>query len=283
MVKKGVYPYEYMDSFEKFSENKLPNRCEFFKSLKDKCISEKDYERANNIWNAFKMNSMGNYHDLYLKRDVLLLAHVFEKFIKTCLDYYGLDSCHYFSSPALSWDAMLKMTGVELELISDIEMHLFIEQGMRGIISYITKRYSKANKKCMENHDSSEESVYTIYLDANNLYGCAIIQYSPYGGFKWLSKKEIDEFDLNTIGENSPIGYALEVDLKYPDCLPDLHNDYPLAPEKLEISQNMLSNYCSDIADEYGIKIGGVNKAVQTLETKKNILSITKIFSCICH
>ena len=272
-----------MDSFEKFSENKLPDRCEFFKSLKDKCISEKYYERANNIWNAFKMNSMGNYHDLYLKRDVLLLAHVFEKFIKTCLDYYGLDSCHYFSSPALSWDAMLKMTGIELELISDIDMHLFIEKGMRGSISYIAKRYSKANNKCMENHDSSEESVYIIYLDANNLYGWAIIQYSPYGGFKWFSKKEIDEFDLNTIGENSPIGYALEVDLKYPDCLPDLHNDYLLAPEKLEISQNMLSNYCSDIADEYGIKIGGVNKAVQTLETKKNILSITKIFSCICH
>ena len=88
---KGVHPYEYMDSFEKFSENKLPDICEFFSSLKDECISEKDYERANNICNAFKMNSIGDYHDLYLKTDVLLLADVFEKFIKTCLDYYGLD------------------------------------------------------------------------------------------------------------------------------------------------------------------------------------------------
>ena len=138
-----MYPYEYMDSFEKFSENKLLDKSKFFSSLKDECISEKDYERAKNIWNVFKMNTMGNYHDLYLKTDVLLLADVFEKFIKTCLDYYGLDPCHYFSCPGLSWDAMLKMNGVELELITDIDMHLFIEKGMRGGISYIAKRLVK--------------------------------------------------------------------------------------------------------------------------------------------
>ena len=132
-----------MDSFEKFSENKLLDKSKFFSSLKDECISEKDYERAKNIWNVFKMNTMGNYHDLYLKTDVLLLADVFEKFIKTCLDYYGLDPCHYFSCPGLSWDAMLKMNGVELELITDIDMHLFIEKGMRGSISYIAKRLVK--------------------------------------------------------------------------------------------------------------------------------------------
>ena len=140
-----------MNSFKKFSEDKLPNKCEFFNSLKDECISEKDYERAKNIWNAFKMKTMGHYHDLYLKTDVLLLADAFEKFIKTCLDYYGLDACHYFSSPGLSWYAMLKMTGVKLELISDIDVHLFIEKGMRGFISYIAKRHSKANNKYTKN------------------------------------------------------------------------------------------------------------------------------------
>ena len=105
---------------------KISCSIKFFSSLKDDYISEKGYERANNIWNAFKINSIGDYHDLYLKTDVLLLADVFEKFIKTCLDYYGLDPCHYFSSAGLSWDAMSKMTGIELELISEIEMHLFI-------------------------------------------------------------------------------------------------------------------------------------------------------------
>ena len=140
---KGVYPYEYMDSFKKFSENKLPDRCKFFSSLKDVCISEKDYLKAKYFWNVFKMNTMGDYHDLYLKADVLLLADVFEKFINTCLDYYGLDPCHYFNSPGLSWDAMLKMTGIELDLISDIDMQLFIEKGMRGGISYILKDITK--------------------------------------------------------------------------------------------------------------------------------------------
>ena len=112
---------------------------EFFSSLKDRCISGKDYFKAINVWNVFKMNTVGDCHDLYLKTDVLLLADVFENFIKTCLDYHGLDPCHYLSSPGLSWDAMLKMTGIKLDLISDIYMHLFIEKGMRGGISYISK------------------------------------------------------------------------------------------------------------------------------------------------
>ena len=141
-----------------------------FSSLKDKCISEKDYLKANNIWNVFKINTMGDYHDLYLKTDVLLLADVFEKCINTCLGYYGLDDCHYFSSPELSWDAMLKMTKIELDLISDIDRHLFIEKGMRGGISYIAKRDSRANNKYMKCYDSSKESKYITYLDPNNLF-----------------------------------------------------------------------------------------------------------------
>ena len=103
-----------MSSFEKFSEDKLSDKCHFLSSFKDECISEKDYGAANKIWNMFKMNTMGDYHDLYLKADVLLLADVFEKFIDTCLIYYGLDPCHYFSSPGLSCDEMLKMTEIEL-------------------------------------------------------------------------------------------------------------------------------------------------------------------------
>ena len=142
-----MHPYEYMDSFKKFFENRLPNRCKIFGSLKDKCINEKDYRAANNIWNVFKMNRMGDYHDLNLKTDVLLLVDVSEKFIKRSLDYYCLDPCHSFSSPRLNWDTMLKMTKIELDLISDIDMHLFIEKGMRGGISYIDKRDSKANNK----------------------------------------------------------------------------------------------------------------------------------------
>ena len=175
---------------------------------------------------------MGDYHDHYLKKDVLLLADVFEKFIDTCLKFYGLDPCHYFSSPGLSWDAMLKMTGMRLEKIVDIDMYLFIEKRLRGGISYIAKRYAKSNNKYMKDYDPTKPSKYISYLDMNNLYGWAMSSYLPYGGFMWL--KKIDGSDVNSI----------EVDLEYPDELPLLHNDYPLVPEKIAIPYDMLSDHC---------------------------------------
>ena len=236
---KGVYPYDYMDSFKKFSNKKLPDRWEFLSSLKRKCISEKDYLQAITVWNNLKRKTIEDYRDLYLKTDVLLLADVFEKFVNTCLEYYGLDPCHYFNSPGLGWDAMLKMTRIELELVSDTDMYLFIDKGIIGGISYIAKRFNKANNKYMKSYDISKISKYITYLDANNLYGWAMSQYFPYSKFKWLNRKEIDKFSANLIGENSSHGYISEADLEYPNELHELHNDYPLAPEKLEIS-NMI-------------------------------------------
>ena len=172
-----------MDNFERFYEDKLPDSSRF--------ISEKNYQTANNIWNVFKMNTVGNYHDLYLKTDVFFVADVSEKFINTCLDYYGLGPCHNFSIPGLSCDTMLKMTGTRLELMSDTDMHLFIEKGMRRGISYISKRHSKANKKYLKCYDRGKESTHITYLDANYLYGCTMSQYLPYSEFKWLNKEVI--------------------------------------------------------------------------------------------
>ena len=220
------------------------------------------------IWDVFKMKNMGDYHDHYLKKDVLLLADVFEKFIDTCLKFYGLDPCHYFSSPGLSWDAMLKMTGVKLEKISDIDKYLFIEKGLRGGISYIAKRYAKANNKYMNDYDSKKLSTFITYLDMNNLYGWRLSDYLPYGGFKWL--KNVDGFNVTLISKKSRLIYILEVDLEYPDELHELHNDYPLAPEKLAISYDMLSDYCKKIADEYEIKVGDVKKLIPNLGNKTN-------------
>ena len=149
-----------MNSFKKFKETKLPERDKFFSSLKDFGISEKEYQRACNMWKVFRIKNLGEYHDLYLKTDVLLLCDVFEKFIATCLEYYSLDPCHYFSSPELSWDAMLKMTKIRPQKINDIDMHLFIEKGMRGGISYISKTYAR-----------TDDNNTIMYWDANNLYG----------------------------------------------------------------------------------------------------------------
>ena len=165
---------------------------------------------------------------------------------------------------------MLKMTDVKLEKIFDIDMYLFIEKGSRGRgrISYIAKRYSETNNKYMKDYNPTKPSKYILYLDMNNLYGWAMSGYLPYGGFKWL--KNVDGFDVNSINKKSPIGYILEVDLEYPDELHELHNDYPLAPEKLAVSSDMLSKYCKKIADKYEIKVGDVKKLIPNLGNKTN-------------
>ena len=190
MSQKGVYPYDFMDSFDKFNE-KLPPKEEFYSILNDEHISDEDYEHAQNVWNTFNLKNMGEYHDLYLESDILLLADVFENFRKTCLQYYKLDPCHYFTSPGLSWDAMLKMTKMQLQLMTDIDMFQFIEKGMRGGTSYIANRYGEANNKYMKTYDEKAPSKYIMYLDANNLYGWAMSQYLPNGGFRWMTEKQI--------------------------------------------------------------------------------------------
>ena len=179
---RGTYPYKYMNSFERFNEEKLPAKKCFYSSIKDGKIGDdgkisdghidiNDYLACKKTWDKFEMKKMGYYHDHYLKKDALLLTDVFEEFIDTCLKYYGLDPCHYFSSPGLSWDAMLKMTDIELEKISDIDRYLFIEKGLRGGISYIAKRYVKANNKYLNDYDLKKPSTFISYLDINNLYG----------------------------------------------------------------------------------------------------------------
>ena len=205
---------------------------------------------------------------MYLKTDVLLLTDIFEKFNQTCSDYYTLDPSHYFSAPGSSFDAMLKMTKVKLQTISDINVHLFIKKGMRGVIANIYKRYALANNKYQKNYDSNKENTVIMYWDAYNLYGWGMNQPLPYSDFNFLTKKEINEFCSDCISENSPIGYILEVDLEYCKELHNSHSDCPLAPAKIEINSNMLSKYCSDIANKYGIKVGEVNKLVPNLRDK---------------
>ena len=153
---------------------------------------------------------------------------------------------------------MLKMTGIKLEKIHDIDMYFFLEKGMRGELSCISKRYSK-----------STEDVNIMYWDMNNVYGTVMsFYYLPYGGFRWLSKEEIKRFDLNVINENSKTRYILEVDLEYCKELHNVHNDYPLCPEHIEMKYKMLSNYRKDIVDRCNIKVGGVKKLILNLYDK---------------
>ena len=134
-----------MDSFEKFAETALPPKESFLSTLSGEGISDADLEHGQKVWNAFGVRNMGDYHDIYMQTEVALLADVFENFREICGRQYGLDPAHYYTAPGLSWDALLKKTGVELELFTDYDMHLFVEKGMRGGISMASKRYTKAN------------------------------------------------------------------------------------------------------------------------------------------
>ena len=170
------------------------------------------------------------------------------------------------------------MTEVKLEKISDIDMYLFIEKGLRGEISYITERYSKANSKYIKNYDPTKPSICIAYLDMNKFYGCRMSDYLPYGGFKWL--KSVDNFDVNSVCENNLIGYIFEVELEYPDELHAFYNGYPLAPEKLAIPYDILSDYCKKITHVYGIKVDDVKKLLPNFDDKTN--SVLHYRSCIC-
>ena len=235
LKQKGVYPYEFMSEFSRLGETSLPSKDRFFSSLTGEHISDDDYGRAQNVWKAFGMKSMRDYHDLYLITDVLLLADIMESFRKVCRTNYGLDPLWYYTAPGLAWDATLKLTGAELDLISDPDMYLFIEEGIRGGISTITKRYAIANNKYMADYDPKKESKYLPYLDANNLYGWAMSQPLPYGRFEWMSEAELS--DWKSISSTVGTGCILEVDLEYPDELHNPHNEYPLAPERVVVNK----------------------------------------------
>ena len=263
---KGVYPYDYMDSFRRFRETSLPQREEFYSILNDSHISEEDYRHAQNVWSTFGIKDLGEYHDLYLKTDVLLLTDVFENFRRTCLKNYRLDPCHYFSAPGLSWDALLRMTRINLELITDVDQQLFIEKGMRGGISYIAHRHAEASNKYMRDYDPERESSYIMYLDANNLYGWAMSQSLPCSDFKWLDPESVI---LDHYIDTSKKGLILEVDLEYPQELHSLHNDYPLASEKLTVTEEMISPYCKELKKAKGISCGRVQKLVPNLSDKE--------------
>ena len=179
LLRKGVYLYDYMDSPAKFQETQLSPKEAFYSLFKDEHVSDEDYAHAQNIFITFSTRNMGDYHDLYLKSDVLLLADVFENFHNICLNYYELDPCHFYTSSGLAWQACLKMTGVELELLTDPDMYLFVEEGLRCGISMISNRLSKANNPYVPEFNPDEERKYLMYLDANNLYGHAVSQPLP--------------------------------------------------------------------------------------------------------
>ena len=282
LKQKGFYPCEYMDTEEKFNDTKLPPREAFYSKLSGRGIKEKDYNHAWNVWNTFKMKTFKEYHELYNITDVLLLADVFENFRDICLKIYGLDPVYYFTAPGLAWDACLKMTNIDLELLSDPDMLLMFEKGIRGGISIISNRYGEANNKYMgQGFNKNKPSKYLMYLDANNLYGCGMSMKLPTHGFKWLTGGEIDKIYENRHNLNK-IPCILEVDLKYPENLHDRHNDYPLCPEKVKC-KNRVEKLIPNLRDitkyvihyknliqclDMGLKVTRIHRGIRFVESE---------------
>ena len=227
--RKGVFPYDWFDNFNRLSADNLPPKEAFHSILNDSGISEEDYIHAQKVWKIFDMKTMRDYHDLYLKSDVLLLSDVFENFRDVCLDNYRLDPIFYYTAPGLAWDACLKITKVRLELLTDYDMLMMVEKGIRGGVSMISTRYGKANNPYMKDYDPDQPTKFISYLDANNLYGWAMSKPLPTDCFRFMNNEEMKNW------ESMPC--ILEVDLEYPEKLHDLHNDYPLAPERVTVNK----------------------------------------------
>ena len=240
---KGVFPYEWLDSVEKFKES-LPGKEAFYSQLTRSGISEQEWEHAQKVWNEMGMKNMGEYHDAYLKADVCGLADVMEEFRKVCRNNYGLDPAWYYTAPGLAWDTALKISKVKLELLSDSDKLIFFEGGIRGGVSTIFCRRAQANNKYMEEFDDSKPSVFVPYWDANGLYAWAMSHPLPVGQFEWMVDDELKKWE--------EIPCVLEVDVDIPEELHDKFNDFPPLPEK--------------------VKLGGVQKLVPNLWNKRKII-----------
>ena len=176
-----------MSSWDEFNDNRLPSKDKFYSSLNMSGISDKEYEHANKVWDEFRIKNMGEYNDLYLRTDVILLANVSESFREVCMKNYGLDPAHFYTAPGLAWKACLKKTGIRLELLQDPDMLLMFEQGIRGGITQSVHRYASASNSYMKEYDSNKPTNYLQYLDANNLYGWAMSHPLPTCEFRWIN------------------------------------------------------------------------------------------------
>jgi hypothetical protein len=232
LEKKGIFPYDFITSWEKLNCTQLPEKNDFYSKLTESHITDDEYKFALDVWNAFNVKTMGEYADLYLKTDILLLADVFENFRNSCLDVYGLDPAHYFTLPGYSFDAMLRYTRVNIELLTDIDMVMFVENGIRGGISQCTKRYAKANNKYMPDYDETKASSYLMYLDQNSLYAWAMKNSLPLNDFRWCSSNMTVDSILEMVKDQA-VGCLIEVDIEYDRSLHDKHSDYPMCAERM--------------------------------------------------
>ena len=205
-----------MDHERRFEETTLsqPDAC--YSKLTDSHVSDDDYQYAQAVWKTFNMKTLADYHDLYLQSDVMLLTDIFVNFRNTCMTSYSLDPAHYYTAPGLSWDAMLKKTSANLQLLDNIDMVNMMQKGIRGGVSMIAQKYAKANNSKVPDYDEKAPRSWITYLDMNNLYGNVMEESLSEKDFTWMSEEQIATLDVTKIADDSDSRYFLEVDLEYP-------------------------------------------------------------------
>ena len=274
LCKKGTYPYEWVDDEKKFNEQSLPPPEKFYSQLTGKNITTEEYEHAQNVFKTMKCKDFGDYHDLYLTTDVLLLTDIFENFRQSAIEKYKLDPLNYVSSPSLSWDAMLLHTRQELGLIHDDESRLFFNEAKRGgIVNVGAQRYTTANHKYMKKFNPQRKSNFISYLDMNNQYGAAMCDYLPYELDGFVNDMSLDKL-LNHPREDLN-GFFVKCNISYPKNLHNKFKDYPPAPITTAIETDLLSDYQKDILKQNGNK--HANKS------KKLVLNLFDKVDYTCH
>lgn len=253
VLQKGVFPYDYIDCAARFNETSLPPRKAFYNKLTECKLSKKDFNHACKVWTELNIKTLGEYSDFYVTLDVTLLADIMENFRNTSIQAYELDPLHSYTCPGFAWQAMLKETKCRLELLTDIDMILMVEAGVRGGLTQSVTRYIKANNKYLPNYDPTEESIYVGHFDANNNYGWAMQFFLPYGDFKWIRAQDLE--DIAKIPQDGKKGYILDCDYVYPQTLHDHHYDLPFLPNNEKPPE------------------GKYNKLMMTLENKNRYIA----------
>ena len=252
-----------MDNWEKFDETTIPPKETFYSKLNIEDISDEDYAHVQKVWKVFEIKDRGEYHDLYAQSDTLFLADVFENSRGKCVEIYGLDPRYLVPAPGLACQACLKITEVELELLTNYDMFLMVQNGIRGGICQATHRYTKANNKYMKNYDKSIESSYIAFLDASNLYAWAMSQKLPVNGFKWVKKlSEFNEDFIKNYDENSDKGYFIEIDVEYSKKLFNSHKDSPFLPERKKVEKVEKLICSTEDKEKYVIHIRALKQAL---------------------
>lgn len=253
LLGKNPMCYDYLDNFSRYDEPELPARESFYNRLHDEHLSEEDYAHAQRVFSTFKCKTLGDYSDLYMKVDCLLLSDVMVNFRQYTYKKYRLDPLHFVSLPSLGWACALKESGISLELLSDPNHYLFFEKGLRGGVCQASARHVETNDPESSNFDPEQEISRILSFDANGLYAFCMQKPLPCANFRFLSEKEVSSFDLDLAVQDTQQGFVLEVDLEYPPELHPSHSSFPLAPEKRVVSYELLSPYQKQLVELFGL------------------------------